>query len=193
MNDEEAILRAVLEHPEDIATRAIFGDWLEEQGQEGGIVSFSSTTAFGVSHSYTIVYGPTLVAVSTVLQRAHRVAQPAWRCGPLAAFGNKPTDQVARWELPAVRRCQKIDSWAKVKALAVGALRCDGHTPGGTSYHHILWDRSMTLDVTWSANASDHPQGTLITAYHSLIALAALLPTQIERGEPVSEFFRPLA
>src|SRR5262249_4558108 len=124
-----------------------------------------------------------------------QVVQPAWRCGPLAAFSNKPTDHVARWEMPAVRRCQAIDSWAKIKALAVAAPACGNPTDEGTDYLHAIWARTRNLAVTWSdPHPRYHPTQTmLIAAYHSLIALAALLPTQIERGEPVSEFFRPLA
>ncbi|HYT88049.1 MAG TPA: TIGR02996 domain-containing protein [Gemmataceae bacterium] len=191
MNDEEALLRTVLEQPDDPATRAIFADWLEEQGQGGGIIFLATVGDLRYSHSYTIVYGATLVAMATVLQLPHQVARPAWRCCPLADFSNEPTDHLLeRWEVLAAERCRGIDSWAKVKALATAApVQASG--AAGSRYHHALWDRTTTLEAAWNG-LGNGPQTTLIAAYHSLIALAALLPTQIEREEPVSRLFRPL-
>jgi uncharacterized protein (TIGR02996 family) len=196
MNDEETLLRAVLEQPDDPATRAVFADWLEEQGQGGGIISFSSPGGSGASHVYTIVYGSTLVAIATVLRRVHRVATPVWRCGPLAGFSKKPTDRVLeRWESFAAERCQTIDSWAKVKALALAAPDCGIPFNEESAYRHTLWDRTTNLEARWDYPSDTHAptQTALIAAYHSMIALAALLPTQIERLEPVSSLFRPLA
>jgi uncharacterized protein (TIGR02996 family) len=186
MNDEEALLRAVLERPDEEGTRAIFGDWLEEQGQGGGIVAVANTYGPSETHYYRFVYGPALVAVCTRFRAAHQVSTTFQRCYSLSRFATEAEDpSVEAWRTLGARRCLSIDNWAKVKALALAAPDCGEHRWGDASYHHSFWDRDTAIEATWHGpNSREHPsQAVLIAAYHSLIALAELLPSQIGRSQ----------
>jgi uncharacterized protein (TIGR02996 family) len=186
MNDEESLLRAVLGQPNNQEMQAVFADWLEDLGQGGGTIYIWSVLDSEPDRAYRFAYGPTLVGVGTTFRAPHQAAKIISRCCSLAGFQSEAVDPaLPGWRTLAAQRCLTIDSWAKVRALALAVPDCRRPGSRGGRYHHILWDRTTTLDAMWdSPEAEGCPAlTTLIAAYQSLITLAGLLPKQLKQSQ----------
>jgi uncharacterized protein (TIGR02996 family) len=211
MTDEDAFIQALISDPGDKGLRMAFADWLEEHGTSGGLALFGSQPAFSHGRDYLIIYSLRKVIVATAVQVSREAERSdlsslhgrkdrwafVWVAGrgtttlsrslPLPGLINHAEElYVPKWKSLAAARCKAIDSWHKLKALAVAGVSC--FTEGmldGVSYRHSFWDRETNIHAGWmNPNPKDHrPQTQLISLYGGLIVLADLLPTRLDAME----------
>jgi hypothetical protein len=188
VNDEEALIRAVVSDPQDEVLLSVFFDWLEDNGAVGGVARFTTRDSFGPDRSHLFVYSATqLTVVRTDLD------DPVWQSLPLPTLlQGSETGVAPRWEARAAKRVQIINTWDKLMALARTAPSCgEERFSGRLFYEHSLCDRENRLSATWysSLPAEYLAQAQLVSTYESLIVLADLRPEQeqfeAERPSPV--------
>jgi uncharacterized protein (TIGR02996 family) len=172
MNDEEALIRALIDTPDDAGIRSVFSDWLEEQGATGGVARLWFRHVPAPARTYTFVYsvGKVVVAIST-----HGL--DLRRSLPRPGFLNEAEDpHPPRWKVIAAERCKAVENWEGLRDLALAARGREGSSSTDrTTFRHTLWGRVSPVEGRW-----DDPAPTpLVSIYYSLIALAGLLPRDI--------------
>jgi hypothetical protein len=180
VNDEEALVRALVNDLEDEALLSVFFDWLEDNGTAGGIARLSTRTWGSREQSHVFVSSATQVTVQTMV-----AGRALWKSLLLPGLLEDGEGNLAPyWKRQAAERCQSINAWDKLRSLVLAAPSCGVEQAGvyGVSSHtHSLRDREGLLSATWTnPRAAEHPvQVELLLAYGGLIALADLLPSQV--------------